>query len=60
VAVPVKPGELAVPASSFSVQVPVRIVPFKDVKPDEWTAPVPAPRPALKPVTAPSYDDLKK
>lgn len=60
VAVPVKPGASAIPAASFSVQIPMRVVPFKDVKPDEWTAPVPAPRPTLKPVTIPDYADLKK
>jgi hypothetical protein len=60
VAVPVKPGASAVPAGSFSVQIPLRVVPFKDVQPDEWTAPVPKPRPALKPVTLPEFDSLGK
>jgi len=60
VAVPVKPGSSAVPAGSFNVQIPLRVVPFKDVKPDEWTAPVPAARPALKPVVVPEFDSLGK
>lgn len=60
VAVPVKPGASAVPAGSFSVSIPLRVVPFKDVKPDEWTSSVPSPRPALKPVTMPDYADLNK
>lgn len=60
VAVPVKPGASAVPASSFNVQIPMRVVPFKDVKPDEWTSPVPVARPALKPVEVPAWDTLKK
>jgi len=60
VAVPVKPGASAVPAGSFSVSIPLRVVPFKDVKPDEWTSSVPSPRPPLKPVIIPDYGDLGK
>jgi hypothetical protein len=60
VAVPVKPGATAVPAGSFSVSIPLRVVPFKDVKPDEWTSPVPSPRPTLKPVIIPDYGELGK
>ncbi len=60
VAVPVKPGSSATPAGSFNVQVPITLKPVKDVKPDEWTAPVPAAHPALKPVTLPDYDSLGK
>lgn len=60
VAVPMKQGATAVPAGSFSVSIPLRVVPFKDVKPDEWTVPVPAPRPVLKPVVIPDYGDLGK
>lgn len=60
VAVPVKPGSSATPAGAFSVQVPIALKPVKDVKPDEWTAPVPAPHPALRPVAVPSYDSLGK
>lgn len=49
-------GEL----TAFNVQVPITLKPVKDVKPDEWTAPVPAAHPALKPVTLPDYDSLGK
>jgi hypothetical protein len=60
VAVPVKPGASATPAGAFSVSVPIALKPVKDVKPDEWTAPVPAPHPTLKPVSMPDYDSLGK
>lgn len=60
VAVPVKPGSSATPAGAFSVQVPIALKPVKDVRPDEWTAPVPAPHPTLRPVSLPEYDSLGK
>lgn len=60
VAVPVKPGASATPAGAFSVQVPITLKPVKDVRPDEWTAPVPAPHPTLKPVSLPDYESLGK
>lgn len=60
VAVPVKPGASATPAGAFSVQVPIMLKPVKDVKPDEWTAPVPAPHPTMRPVSMPDYDSLGK
>lgn len=60
VAVPVKPGASATPAGAFSVQVPIVLKPVKDVKPDEWSVPVPAAHPALKPVSLPDYDSLGK
>lgn len=59
VAVPVKPGASAVPAGSFSVSIPLRVVPFKDVKPDEWNSPVPSLKPPPKPVSLPSFEELK-
>jgi hypothetical protein len=60
VAVPVKPGSSATPAGAFSVQVPIHLIPVKDVKPDEWSAPVPAPHPTMKPVTMPPFESLGK
>lgn len=60
VAVPVKPGSTAAPSGTFSVQIPMHVVPFKDVRPDEWTAPVPAARPVVKPVEVPAWEALGK